>query len=224
MKRSVAFSLAAVLVAGTAAVADPTLQMDINNMHFQALDSGGNATSFNGTSHTGAMRLDFDADFSRLVDISISDGLSGSGSGVGAVPTLTGFSGLINLSNGQVTGGNLSVTVEGGGTYTAQIGSGGGVDNFVGGGFTIEGLTFDGNFSSADFGGVDVTPWFNGQDGPQSLLGSFLTFIFDPTAGGDGYADMDLFVVVPLPPAGWAGMATLAGVMGLGYIRRRRLA
>lgn len=224
MKRSVAFSLATVLVAGTAVVADPTLQMDINNLHFQALDSGGNATQFNGSNHTGAMQLDYQSSFSRLVDISFSDGLSGPSTGSNSVPTLSGFSGIINMTNGQVTGGNLTVTVEGGDTYSTQISSSGRVDDFVGGGFTIQGLTFDGNFSDASFGGVDVAPWFNGQDGPQALLGSFLTFVFDPTAIGDGYADMDLFVVVPLPPAGWAGMATLAGVMGLGYIRRRRLA
>ncbi len=30
--------------------------------------------------------------------------------------------------------------------------------------------------------------------------------------------------IVPLPPAAFAGMGTLAGVIGLGYIRRRRLA
>lgn len=29
------------------------------------------------------------------------------------------------------------------------------------------------------------------------------------------------FVVVPLPPAAWAGMASLVGVFGVGYIRRR---
>ncbi len=32
----------------------------------------------------------------------------------------------------------------------------------------------------------------------------------------------NLVTVIPLPPAAWAGLATLAGVAGVGYIRRRR--
>jgi hypothetical protein len=34
----------------------------------------------------------------------------------------------------------------------------------------------------------------------------------------------DQLTIVPLPPAAFAGLGTLAGVIGLGYIRRRRLA
>lgn len=34
----------------------------------------------------------------------------------------------------------------------------------------------------------------------------------------------DQLVVVPLPPAAWAGLGTLSAVFGLSYIRRRRLA
>lgn len=34
----------------------------------------------------------------------------------------------------------------------------------------------------------------------------------------------DQLTIVPLPPAAYAGLSTLAGVIGLGYIRRRRLA
>ncbi len=33
----------------------------------------------------------------------------------------------------------------------------------------------------------------------------------------------DQFVMVPLPPAAWAGLGTIAGVIGFGYIRRRSL-
>lgn len=34
--------------------------------------------------------------------------------------------------------------------------------------------------------------------------------------------DFQLVQVVPLPPAGWAGLATLGGALGVGYVRRRR--
>lgn len=33
----------------------------------------------------------------------------------------------------------------------------------------------------------------------------------------------DQFVLIPLPPAAWAGMGTIAAVIGFGYIRRRSL-
>lgn len=33
----------------------------------------------------------------------------------------------------------------------------------------------------------------------------------------------DMLTIVPLPPAATAGMATLAGVLGMGYMRRRKL-
>lgn len=220
MNGKIGIALATVLIAGTAATAEPTLQMDINNVHFQVTDGTSNS-AFNGTSHTGSVLLGFDADFTRLVDLAVRDGISGSGTSIGG-GTLANFDGVIDLVNGQVTGGNITVTLDTGDTYTALISNAGGVNHFVGGGYTIDGLTFDGNFSDAMFGTADISNWFNAQGGPMALVGSFLTFAFDPTASGDGYADMDLFVVVPLPPAGWAGMATLAGIMGLGYIRRRR--
>ena len=34
----------------------------------------------------------------------------------------------------------------------------------------------------------------------------------------------DLLTLVPLPPAAWAGLGTLTGVAGLGFLRRRKLA
>jgi hypothetical protein len=38
-------------------------------------------------------------------------------------------------------------------------------------------------------------------------------------ASSDGQSQS--FVIVPLPPAAWAGVASLAGVFGFGYLRRR---
>ena len=47
----------------------------------------------------------------------------------------------------------------------------------------------------------------------------------DPNASGAGFADMDIFVdaqAIPLPPAAWAGLTTMAGLMAFAAIRRRR--
>ena len=42
--------------------------------------------------------------------------------------------------------------------------------------------------------------------------------------GGPGGSAFNINIeMVPLPPAGWAGISTLVGAMGFGYIRRRRL-
>lgn len=40
-------------------------------------------------------------------------------------------------------------------------------------------------------------------------------------ANGTGNAQ-DMLTIVPLPPAGWAGLASLGGVIGMGYVRRRK--
>jgi hypothetical protein len=40
---------------------------------------------------------------------------------------------------------------------------------------------------------------------------------------GDTNLGQDLMVLVPLPPAAWAGLGSLAGVLGFTAIRRRKL-
>ncbi|MCX5690902.1 MAG: hypothetical protein NTV94_14145, partial [Planctomycetota bacterium] len=43
--------------------------------------------------------------------------------------------------------------------------------------------------------------------------------------GYSGYAPLEvgpLMQTIPLPPAAWAGLSTLAGIAGIGFIRRRR--
>lgn len=37
-----------------------------------------------------------------------------------------------------------------------------------------------------------------------------------------GHFHQDMLTLIPLPPAAWAGLASLGGVMVLGYVRRRR--
>ncbi len=45
------------------------------------------------------------------------------------------------------------------------------------------------------------------------------------TNAGGGHTNIqDQLVVIPLPPAAWAGLGTLSAVFGLSYARRRRLA
>jgi hypothetical protein len=125
--------------------------------------------------------------------------------------------GQISLVNGQVTGGTFMIQVNGASadpdTYTALIQPNvGSVETFVGGGFTIQGLTVQGVFDDSSFGNVNVTPWMAG-----SLNGSFPQFNFSPNASGAGFADVDVFVVAPAPSS-LVGLA--AG--GLVLARRRR--
>lgn len=222
MNRMLGAAVATVLVAGSAASAELVLHMDVNNIRAQATNGGGVNGPFGGLAHTGAVQFSFQSGTSILAALDIHNGTNPP---INQNPTgaLTNFTGVINLSNGMVTGGNLTVTA-GGDTYTAQIVPNvGAVSPYIGGGFKIEGLTFQGMFSGPTFAGVDVSPWFNFQ-GSGGLPGSFLQFNFQPDANGFSFADIDLFVAVtaiPLPPAGWAGLATLAGVMIAGYVRRR---
>jgi hypothetical protein len=55
---------------------------------------------------------------------------------------------------------------------------------------------------------------------------TYLLFFEDVNGGGDrdfNDLSMELSVIVPLPPAAWGGISSLACVAGFGFIRRRRL-
>ena len=223
MNALIGAAAAAVLGASAAANAAMTLQFDVNGIQVQAENAQGQNSAFGGLTHTGSVNFSFAPNITRLVEIAISNN-NGAFQGQGFSGSLVNFTGQINMTNGQVTGGNLSIQINGNDAYTAQVVSNvGAVSNYVGGGYKIEGLTFNGMFTDPMFGNVDVSPWFNQQ--LAGLMGSFLQFNFSPNASGFSYADMDIFVnaeVVPLPPAAWTGLATLSGLMTMGYIRRRR--
>jgi hypothetical protein len=216
-------ALTTVLLAAAAATATPTLQLDVNGFQIQAVDGAGASTAFGGLTHTGALKFSFTQNVTELQAVLAQTVPAGPFVNQGFSGTLANFSGQVNLVNGQVTGGSIVVSVNGGAdTYQTNIMSWSGqVASYVGGGYKIEGLTSGGAFSDSMFGNVDVSPWFAVQGG-GGLLGSFLEFNFDPDAQGAGYSDMDLFVeVVPLPPAVLTGMATLGGIVAVRRIRRR---
>jgi len=214
---------AVVACAGAVASATPVLQFDVNQFGAQARNAGGTASAFGGLTHTGSVAFSFSSGVTVLNGIFIQTIAGGAFNNANFSGfSLTTFSGSVNLVNGQVTGGSISLGINNGDTYTCNITPGSGaVSTFVGGGFKIEALTRSGMFNDAQFGNVNVSPWFNAQN-PNGLPGSFLQFNFNPNATGAATSDMDLFVdVAPLPPAAWAGMATLAGAMVVRRMRRR---
>jgi hypothetical protein len=211
MRKSCAFSVAAVLGCVSAASASMTLQMDLNALGLQVRDAGGAPVAFGGLSHTGSVELSQGA-FGYMAGIYV-DGVNQN-----FVGSLTAMSGTIELLNGNVTGGSLTVTVNGADTYTADISNVGNVSSYVGGGYILQGLTVNGAFSSAMYGNVNVAPWNTG-----GLMGSFLKFNFNPDAGGSGYADIDLFVnVIPLPPGVYMGAALIGGMVLIRRVRAGR--
>jgi len=219
------YALAAGLISivGTTAMADQTLQIDLNAITINVKDGAGNASAFGGLTHTGSIDFGYDGAVSQINEIAIQVG-NGAFVDQNFSGSLTDFNGSIELDNGAVVGGSLYVEIDSGDTYTADIADGSGVveEANTPGGFTIDGLTWDGKFTDAMFGNVDVTNWFDVQDWGNNLNGSFLHFNFAADNDGSGYGDVDAFVVVPLPPAALAGAGMLAGLAGIGYIRRRR--
>jgi hypothetical protein len=221
MKSGFVVGAVAGLAVASAAVATPTLQFDLNSFGTQAYNSAGAPSAFGGLSHTGSVQ--FSLGSGALAGIFIRTVPNGAFTNAGfSGSTLDSFTGQVNLTNGAVTGGSITVHISNGDSYTTNITSGSGsVSTFVGGGFKIEALTNNGFFNDAQFGNVNVGPWFAAQSG-GGLFGSFLQFNFNPNASGAASSDMDLFVdVVPLPPAAWAGMATIAGVIAVRKLRRR---
>lgn len=206
-----------VLGAASLASADPILQFDVNSFNVGTTNGAGAASAFGGLTHTGSIN------FSVIPSVTVLNGMFGNGPGggplvnMGFAGSLSNFTGHIDMVNGQVTGGSVTLSVNGGtDSYTTDIQGAGHVEAYIGGGFKIEGLMYHGAFSDSQFGNVDVSNWF-----AHTLVGSFLQFNWLPDEFGRGSGDMDIFVdVVPLPAAVWMGMATMGGLVI--YRRSRR--
>lgn len=223
MNRIGLFVAAAGLSVAGVASAHPVLQFDVNQFAVQAFNGAGAASAFGGTTHTGSLR--FTNGQGILNGLFIQSNPNGNFVNAGFTGfTLSAFTGRIDMVNGQVTGGNILLRINNNDQYICDITPGlGGVSTFVGGGFKVEGLTRAGFFSDAQFGNVNVSPWFNAQ-GVNGLLGSFLKFNFNPNAQGVANSDMDYFVdaaVVPVPMAAGAGLAMLGGLLTVRRLRRR---
>lgn len=192
------------------ALAATELQLDLNAIVARSLDSSGNQTSFGGLNHTGSIQLSSN-DETQLAGVLID----GNPQGV-TLGRLASLSGMIDLVDGTVMGGNFMVTLNNGDTFNADIMGGAGMVRFQAGeGFSIDGLLSATTFSSDTFADIDISRWFNNQP----LPGSFITFAFDPDDSGvSENTSTDIFIVIPSPLAG--GMASV-GLAGLAVRRRR---
>ncbi len=224
MNRTSVF-LCGLLVAGVslANAQDRTLQFDVNNLAFQARNAQGQAVAFGGLTHTGSLDLFEETSLSELLSVSIRNGVNPfqvQGSFTGS---LTDMAMTLSLINGTVTGGSITLDINGGpggggDRYAATIGVGGAVSTYIGGGFKVDGLTFAGTFSDVNFSGVPIPDFIASQGGGTYLQGSFLAFKIQPSAGGSGHADTDIFVTsIPLP-----GSISCLVAAGLISFRRRR--
>jgi hypothetical protein len=82
----------------------------------------------------------------------------------------------------------------------------------------------EGELGSISGNALAMYNWARNQN-PQSIGNVRVMRLWTSYSNGvySGNAQ-DLLTIVPLPPAAFAGLGTLAGVIGMGYIRRRRLA
>ena len=204
------------------ALAPRTLQFDVNHLAFQAYDGQGVASPFAGTTHTGRLDLFEETSLSELLSLSIRNGVNPFIVQNSYTGTLTDMAMSISLSGGNVTGGTLTLDVNGGPSiggerYTATFSAAGNVTTYVGGGFKLEGLSFGGNFNDANFSGVPIADFFAAQGGPF-LSGDFIAFKVQPTGTGSGHADTDIRVTT-VPTQGAVACFALAG---LTCAKRRR--
>ncbi len=237
----IVMALAGSLGLASTALATKTVQLDVNALNLTASGAGFPASPTDPisaaawesywTGYSGTLTFSLNGANPSVLNGILIEGVTQTHN---PLATLTGFTGSITLVGGVVTGGGYTVTVSDPGsgtpvdTYSAVIesgtgiiahvmsgGGGAGQPGFTYGSFSINGMTHMGFFSSGDFAGVDVSDWF----AHQPLRGSFSEIKFNPNgAGTDTNADVDIFAVVPLP--GPAAMG-LAGMLGLGVIRRR---
>lgn len=216
MKNKTLLTASAALAMAGSAMAITELQIDINALRASARFAD-NSMGFGGIGHTGNVFLS-STGTTNLAGVLID----GSPQPIVAGQLMT-LSGVINLVNGMVMGGNIDITLNNGDTFTTDIQSGFGQVQFQAGqGFSIDGLTENGFFSSNSFAGVNVSTWYN----DQPLEGSFIEFAFGPNGMGiDNDTNLDIFLPAeedrPEIPAPLAGTLAGLGLLGLGARRRR---
>jgi len=218
MKRNAMIVLGVFMAAGSAAVADEVLQIDVNGLTAEV--SGDFSETFTGTMsvfNTPAMP-DVDGD-AEILDVLVDGTAQGTG---GAATGAFAFDMALSFSSGMLTGGSITVAVDQGASensYSASVAPSisGAILDIGGGTFLIGGVTFDGLFADAagTFLGVDITRWGDIQPVP----GSFAQIAFEPNGNNtDADTDVDVFVAIPTPAG--AAMAGL-GLVGLTTRRRR---
>ena len=224
--------LAGVAVLSAPALASSVLkfEFDVNSITIQATDAQGNASAFGGVNHTGNLVFSNDADSTLAIGINGASQPSFNAS-------FLCMNGHISYVNGVSTGGSMNIKVlnpdSSTDTYSFLVAPGDPVARPLGAisfsllGYQFDSNTLQGNFSDANYGGVDVSPWFNAQ--PQvGLAGAFFQLKYAPDERGfsdqsDVDIDVNTPVGVPLPSTAAAGCA-LIGVLALGQRRRRALA
>ncbi len=219
----IAASVLTALAAQTASAQVRMMQLDVNGASFQSMNSAGQAAPFGGTTASGSLVFTEQVSVTELLSVGIS---TSGGPFMPQAPdpwNLTNLAITINLNNGNVTGGSISLDINGGPTagdnYHATIGAAGGVSTYVGGGFLVQGLTLNGAFSDAMFDATPIPDFFN-QQNPPFLSGSFLIHLDAPNPDGSGSADLDGFVSnIPGPSS--ATCLITAGILA-GARRRRR--
>lgn len=201
--------LAGMAAIGAQASAASLLQLDVNTLTAQARDANNNNSAFGGTTHTGSVA--FSANPNSVLGGVFIDGANQNI----AAGQLSTFSGVIELVNGQVSGGSLAMTLTNSDTFNADVVPGQGQVTAISGfgGFFIDGLIANVLFNANTFAGADIQSFFD----QQPLTGSFVNFQFNPNVNSrSNSTDIDIFVV-PAP----ASMALL-GLGGLVAVRRRR--
>jgi len=213
------------VLTGSAAFAgavETDLHLNAASITIQARNVGNTMNvAFNSATFTGALVFGLDSDSSMSVAIDSTNQANFAG-------TIIGLNGTVNLTSGQITSGMMSVLVQNPDSsvdqYAYDVVTGSGSVSrpsqpsaFAIQGYSLSGLTSDGIFTDANFGGVDISSWFN----QQPVEGSFLQFNYHPNAAGyDNNANVNVTAAafvssplapVPLPRSAWAGGFLLMG-------------
>lgn len=206
--------------------ADSVLDLTLYNVTVSSQDAGGAAIPFGGLTATGQLALSDGGNTQLLAQHNGFNIIDAAGSAPIAGISFSDLTGSILLDNGQVAGGSLSLTLSNADQLTADIIANlGSVQTGAGGTYQVTTSLENIDFSDpGHFAGLDIS------DLTGALAGTMVQFNYAPgvRSGVDNTGILSVTILprsavsVPLPAAFPAGMAILAALGAISWMRRRR--
>ncbi len=176
-------------------------------------------SQFTGLNYTGTMELSG----GTIVGVTLNGSPVPFNFGSGGAAGYVAPDSYITFDNGTVTGGYFKLQDANGESYEATVVAGATLGGNANTGWTLDGLTVNGFFSSSAFLDINDPRLQPGKSFSGEFTSLYIQLPVNAAAGTTGDGIVNLSVVVPNPAVAM-GALPLLGIIGAGYVRRRRQA